>query len=169
MMVVAIGGTLAAMAVLLTPSFIRQSQASSGIAQAVETIRSARDVAVSQRRNVEIRFIGNNEIQTVRQNIPAGTTMLRSVQLENGAQFALVAGVPDTPDAFGNPAAVAFGPAASRMFTSEGTLVNTTGDLVNGTLFLAIPGVANSARAITIFGTTGLLRVWRWDGGRWVE
>ena len=102
--------------------------------------------------------------------IPSGaTTVVRTVALENRMQFLLQSGVPDTPDLFGNATAVAFGPSATRMFTSEGTFVDGSGDVLNGTVFLSIPGDPNSARAITVFGTTALLRVWRWDGRRWTE
>jgi prepilin-type N-terminal cleavage/methylation domain-containing protein len=169
MLVVAIMGTLFAMAIGVSPSFLRQARAEAGITQAIETMRTAREVAISQRRNVELRFNGTNVIQSVRQNIPNGTTVLRGIQFENRVQFLLVTGVPDTPDAFGRTAAVAFGPSPTRMFTSEGTLVDQNGDVLNGTLFLAIPGDPTSARAITVFGTTGLMRLWRWDGRRWVE
>jgi hypothetical protein len=91
------------------------------------------------------------------------------VQLENRMEFRKQPGVPDTPDGFGNAAAVAFGISPTRMFTSEGTFVDANGDVLNGTLFLSIAGEKNSARAITVFGTTGLLRVWRWDGQKWTE
>ena len=43
--------------------------------------------------------------------------------------------------------------------------MDSNGDLLNGTLFLGIPGSRNSARAITVFGMTALMRAWRWDGG----
>ena len=80
----------------------------------------------------------------------------------------------DTPDGFATgppaqPGAVAFGALATRTFTSQGTLVDANGDILNGTLFLAIPNQQNSARAITVFGTTALLRYWRWDGSKWVD
>lgn len=174
LMVVAIGGTLAAMAVMVSPNFIRHQRAEAGISQALEIIRNARETAISQRRNVRILFTGTNVIQSVREDIPNGTTVLRTVQFENGVEFLRVAGVPDTPDLFatGPPAqagAVAFGPSATRAFTSEGTLIDANGDVLNGTVFLAIPRQVNSARAISVFGTTALLRTWRWDGGRWVE
>jgi hypothetical protein len=48
-------------------------------------------------------------------------------------------------------------------------MVDANGDVMNGTLFLAIPNDRNSARAITVFGTTGMMRAWRWDGSKWVE
>ena len=137
----------------------------------LETLRTAREVAISQRRNVQIRFLGHDTIQTAREEIPAanGTTVLRTVTLENRVQFALVTGVPDTPDAFGKASATAFGASLTRSFTSEGTLIDANGDPLNGTVFMSTPSVANSARAITIFGTTGLMRSWRWNGAKWVE
>jgi prepilin-type N-terminal cleavage/methylation domain-containing protein len=169
MMVVALMGVLAGMAALITPTFVQHAKAEGGIEQVLDVFRSARETAISQRRNVEIRFVGTTVIQTVRDNIPNGTTVLSTVQLENRVQFLLVPGVPDTPDAFGNATATAFGNTASRMFTSEGTFVDANGDVLNGSLFLAIPGQVNSARAVTVFGMTALLRAWRWNGARWTE
>jgi hypothetical protein len=55
------------------------------------------------------------------------------------------------------------------MFTSDGTFVDANGDLLNGTITLSIPGQKNSSRAITVLGTTALIRAWRWDGKKWVE
>jgi hypothetical protein len=55
------------------------------------------------------------------------------------------------------------------MFTSEGTLVDSTGDAINGTVFLAVGDQMSTARAVTIFGITGLVRSWKWDGSKWVE
>jgi prepilin-type N-terminal cleavage/methylation domain-containing protein len=173
MLVVGIMGTLAAMAVVVGPNFARQARADSGTTQVIETLRTARETAISQRRNVQLRFPNITTLQTAREEIPAanGTTVLRTVVLENRVRFALVTGVPDTPDRFGgNPlTATAFGPSLTRMFTSEGTLVDANGDVLNGSIFMSIPGVANSSRAITVFGTTGLMRAWRWNGRAWVE
>jgi prepilin-type N-terminal cleavage/methylation domain-containing protein len=191
LMVIAIMGTLGAMAALITPGIINHQKAEAGVAQALEVIRTARETAISTRRNVRLVFNGNNYIQVVKENIcvpipcsdaaavaftasAAGTTILRTVELEGRLEFLRVTGVTDTPDKFatGPPAqaaAVAFGPLPTRMFTSQGTLVDSNGDIVNGTLFLAIPNQKNSARAITIFGMTALLRSWRWDGGKWID
>jgi hypothetical protein len=47
--------------------------------------------------------------------------------------------------------------------------VDNTGDVLNGTLFMAVPGEPNSARAISVFGATAFLRTWRWNGSAWVE
>ncbi len=172
--VVAILGVLATITIMVSPAFMQHAKAESGIAQAVDALRIARETAISQRRNVMIEFIGLTAIRTVRQDIGAngvvtGTTTLSTVELENNVQFRIEPGIPDTPDGFGNTTAINFGPSPQRMFTSEGTLVNQTGDVINGTVYLARSGDIGSARAISIFGPTALLRVWRWDGRQWVE
>ena len=169
MMVVAIAGVCFATAVAVSPQFVRGAKADSGTAQALDALRAARETAISQRRNIQIQFVGTSQIQILRVIIPGGdTTLLRTVDLESRMRFMLVPGVPDTPDAFGRTAAASFG-STTRMFTSEGTFVNAAGDPMNGTLFLAVPDVPNTARAITFFGPTALLRTWRWDGSKWVE
>lgn len=174
MVVVGILGTLAAISIMVSPAFMKHAKAESGIAQAVDALRVGRETAISQRRNVKIEFLGLNAIRTVRQDIGAngavtGTTALATVELENNMRFQLETGVPDTPDGFGNGTAISFGTSPERMFTSEGTLVNQQGDVMNGTLFLSVPGDPLSSRAISIFGPTALVRVWRWDGRQWVE
>jgi prepilin-type N-terminal cleavage/methylation domain-containing protein len=177
LIVVAIIGTLGAMAALISPGYIRQQKAEGAVSQALEVIRTARETAISERRNVRIVFTPPDVIQTVRENLPIGgvaqaPTVLRTVQLENRVRF-LRPVANDTPDLFATtPAqtgAVAFGPSVTRAFTSEGTLIDSNGDVLNGTVFLAIPNQPNSGRAMSIFGATALLRTWRWDGTKWVE
>jgi prepilin-type N-terminal cleavage/methylation domain-containing protein len=175
MVVVGLMGVLAAMAIMVSPAFTQTARADSGITQALDAIRSAREVAISQRRNVELRFIGNNAVQTARVDIGAngqmiGTTILRTVELENRMEIGLDPDAPtDTPDGFGRTAGASFGASPRRMFTSEGTFVNATGDPLNGTLFMFIRHQKNSARAISIMGATALVRPWRWTGREWVE
>jgi prepilin-type N-terminal cleavage/methylation domain-containing protein len=177
LVVVALMGALAAMAIMVSPSFTRTARADASIVQMMDAIRSAREVAISQRRNVELRFIGLDAVQTVRidigvNGVQTGTTILRTVELENRMQFRLEPGVnDDTPDGFGNATAIHFGvPAATRrIFTSEGTFVDQDGDVLNGTIFVSIPNEANSGRAITVMGATALVHAWRWNGSEWVE
>jgi len=174
LVVVGIMGVLSAMAIMVSPSFSRHAKAEAGIAQALDVIRSARETAISQRRNVRVVPVGLTAIQTVREDIGAGgvvtgTTVLRTVEFVNRMQIRLEPGLPDTPDGFGMAAAWAFGPSPARMFTSEGSFVNQQGDVLNGTAFLSIAGDPLSPRAITIFGSTGLVRAWRWNGREWVE
>ncbi len=177
MVVVALMGVLAAMAIMVSPAMTQSARADSGITQALDAIRSAREVAISQRRNVRLTFIGNNAIQTVREDINGagvvtGTTVLRTVELENRMTLQRAAEVTaNTPDGFPQADAdgVTFGAAAPWTFTSEGTFVGATGDPTNGTICMAISNQPNSSRAISIMGATALVRPWRWNGREWVE
>jgi hypothetical protein len=42
------------------------------------------------------------------------------------------------------------------------------GGLTNGTVYLAMPSSLLSARAVTVLGSTGRVRGYKWDGRRWV-
>ncbi len=153
MLVVAVMSTVLAMTVLVGPSFIKQARADSGTIQVMETLRVARETAISQRRNVQIRFptpalppATQRDSDAARGN-SRGRTARRSCKPSSSRaawRFRLVPGVPDTPDRFGGgdppPAAIAFGPSVTRMFTSEGTLIDSNGDPINGTVFLSVPG-----------------------------
>jgi prepilin-type N-terminal cleavage/methylation domain-containing protein len=177
MVVVGLIGTLTVMAMMVSPAFTNQAKADAGTEQVLDLFRSAREVAISQRRNVEVRFIGTTGLQTVRRDIgtggvQTGTTTLRTIELENKMQFRIDSAITvDTDDHFGGTlsTATAFGATGSRMFTSEGTFVDANGDPLNGTLFISNPALANSQRAVTVMGATALIRAWRWDGKKWVE
>ena len=172
-------GVLAAMAMMVSPSFTRTARADAGIAQVLDAIRSARetgDQSAAERR--ACRFIRLDAIQTVRQDIGVDgvardTTILRTVQLENRMEFrldpAVAANTPDAVPAQRSRRSRSEPAAARRMFTSEGTFVDQHGDVLNGTLFLSIPNQATAPRAITVMGATALIRTWRWNGREWVE
>lgn len=131
-------------------------------------MNQARELAITQRRNMRVTFDNGNRVQVLREDGSEPTlTVVSSAYIEGGLQFTLVAGLPDTPDAFGNPSAVAFGDATQIKFNPDGWLVSQTGGPLNGTVFVAMPNVKNSARAVTVLGSTGRVRGYRWDGRIW--
>jgi type II secretory pathway pseudopilin PulG len=131
-------------------------------------MRTARELAITQRRYVRIAFTTPSTVAITREEVPGpSTTSLGSTQLEGGVGFTLLSTVPDTPDAFGKNSAVDFGSVVNVKFTPDGTLVNQDGSTVNGTVFLAIPSQVQSARAVTVLGSTGRIRGYRWDGRQW--
>jgi type II secretory pathway pseudopilin PulG len=133
----------------------------------------ARDVAVSQRRFVEVEFIDASRLRVLRIDdlAPADgaeilPTVLRDVSLENGATFAMLDGVSlDTPDGFG--LANGAEPDAVFRFTSDGMMVNDAGEPVNTSVFLLVPGAPKSFRAVTVLGSTARVRGYRWHGDAW--
>lgn len=144
-------------------------RANTALRETVAQLRRGRELAMAQRRNIMISFLGNNQIELTRINVPAGTTVLDTVTLDNGVEFQLFGGVPDTPDSFGNGAAVDFGGSATLTFLSDGTLVDAQGSPLAGTVFLGLPGHPETARAVTILGGTGRVRGYRWTGTSWIQ
>lgn len=143
-------------------------QGDGGMRIVMAQMRMAREMAIAERRCMQVVFIGTDALRIVREEVPGpGTTTLSTVGIENGIEFLLTNGVPDTPDAFGNSAATYFGAATTIKFTPDGTLVDANGNVINGSVFLSQPGAFLSARALTVLGSTGRIRAWRWDGRVW--
>ena len=175
-------------ATTVLPGMLKASRADGSSAIVINALRLARDRAIGERRNMDVLFIAPNEIKIVREEIvynavtmtwgssPTGPTnpTVMDVFLAENQKFQYFTGMIDTPDLFGRTnAPLAFGPVSGTvptiMFTSEGTLVDVSGDPINGTIFLGTGADLSSARAITIFGTTALVRGWKWDGVKWTE
>ncbi len=166
MMVVGIVGVLASMAVLQVSASRPSMIGDGGMRMITAELNSARETAISQRRQMEVTFVGNNTIRITRRNIPNGTTIMREVPFESGLTFAVLDGTPDTPDAFGNGNATI---APTIMFTTDGSLINNAGAPVNGSVFFLVPGMPQSFRGITILGATGRVRAYRWTGTKWTR
>ncbi len=86
---------------------------------------------------------------------------------EGGVQYGLIPGIGDTPDGFGAGNGVAFGLTTSLTFNTDGNLVDDAGNPINGTVFLAIANIKQSQRAVTVMGSTGRVRGFKWTGSGW--
>ena len=169
MIVSALIAIMSGVSVSLVGSWLPSARADAGMRQVVFQFVRAREQALSERKNIQVQAVGNDTLQVSRLELAGPPTVLRIVPLEYNVQFTLVSGLPDTPDAFGNATAVDFGGAASIMFTSDGSLIDQAGVPVNGTVFLGLLPHRQSARAVTVFGGTGRVRGFRWNGTRWVQ
>lgn len=131
-------------------------------------MRMARELAITQRRYMRVSFIAPDVVEIRREEVPGpSTTVIGTTVIEGGVIYDLVDGVPDTPDGFGKTSPVHFGTVTNIKFSPDGTLVNQDGQSINGSVFLAMPEIARSARAITVLGSTGRIRGYRWDGRLW--
>jgi type II secretion system protein H len=170
LVVLALIGIVSAITVVM-PGMSKTAKADSELQRVISGLRSARDQAVAQRRNIAIDFPTVTQMRLVRQDVSngvvIGTTVLGTYTMESGFDFRQFPGVPDTPDAFGAAGAQSFGAATAVLFTSEGELVDQTGDPLNGTIFVGHSGEPGTARAVTILGVTGLVTGYRWDGRQW--
>jgi prepilin-type N-terminal cleavage/methylation domain-containing protein len=170
MMAVGILGILSAMAVVQIDQQRPGLKGDGAMRVAMSQLTSAREQAITQRRSMRLNFdTANSTVQIVREEVPGpALTVLTTIPFEGGVKFNLIVGQPDSPDAFGRTAAVAFNAATEIKFTPDGTLVNQNGASLNGTVFLSIPNMGLSARAVTVLGSTGRIRGYRWDGRKWV-
>jgi prepilin-type N-terminal cleavage/methylation domain-containing protein len=166
MIVVGLAGTLAAIATITIgatrPGFV----ADGAMRVVIAEISAARETAIAQRRFVRVDFTDADSLTVTRVEFPSGETQLRSVGFEGGIQFGLVDEADDTPDGFGideaNP--------ESLLFNADGMLVDGSGNPVNESIFLLRPGMPATLRAVTVLGSTGRVRGYRWvEGDRWMR
>ncbi|MBN1567374.1 MAG: type II secretion system protein [Acidobacteria bacterium] len=160
---------VAGFALLNIDRILPSVNANESMYQVVAQLRNGRELAMAQRRNIRVVFPSENEIQLIRNDLPSGTTILSTVALDSHCKFHLFDGLPDTPDAFGNSAAVNFGSATVMTFMSDGTLVDQNNNPISGTVFFGVEDEPDTARAVTILGATGRVRSYRWNGSEWIQ
>jgi prepilin-type N-terminal cleavage/methylation domain-containing protein len=185
MMVVAITGVVSAIAFIQIDNVRPAMKGDGAMRTVVAQMNTARELSISQPRNIQLAFVGS-VITLTRQNIAVGaaaptTTVLASIPLEGGVQFGLPGGAVDTPDGFvnGTPGApvtgtamapgIYVGAATSVFFTSDGSLISLAGLPVNATVFLTVPTETLGTRAVTVFGSVGRIRSYKWNSNQWVR
>jgi len=166
MSVMAIVGSMATMQI---GTVSRAMKGDGAMRVVMAQLNIAREMAITQRRNMEVQFNGDNWVQIIRNEVPTGTTVVANFPLEGNAKYSLVPGVVDTPDGFGNSAAISFGSATRIMFGPSGALIDANGSPINGTVFLTVSNFKESFRAVTVMGATGRVRGYRWNGAVWTR
>ena len=171
-------------AIFKTTSIMPNYKADAAQDVVVSALRQARQLAITERRDVQVwfdqGFSGPGPVQHINYQV---VTILGdqpqpqvSVGLPLGTQFVLE-GVPDTPMGFGANAAIYIGSNGAMVgggppimkFRSTGSFTDSVYSPLNGTIFVGVPNQAFTARAVTIFGGTGRVRPYTWTGSTWVE
>ena len=178
-MSITIMGIVSAMALVAFFNELPTLRADAAMELLEAQLRQAREAAVDQRRNIQITFQGTGEVITVRQNenpstdAATTTTTLSDVILDpNQMTFTVFKTLPDTPDGFGNSTAVSFNCGVTPLpctitFQGDGTVVDHTGAYINGTVFIGATGNTITARAVTILGSTGRIKGYRYKNNAW--
>jgi prepilin-type N-terminal cleavage/methylation domain-containing protein len=160
----------AAVAIPVTQNMVDRAKNDSALSVTATFIDGARDRAVAERRNVEITYVAPDQLFAHRVEVPSGLkTQVGYMKLEGGQEIRTFPSVPDTPDLFGNASPFQFTGTGPWMFTSDGSLIDSQGDVANGTIFFGVPNQPESARAVTVFGITGIMRSWKWRNAQWSE
>jgi Tfp pilus assembly protein FimT len=141
--------------------------ADAAMAQVASQLRLARQAAIDQRRDVSIEFTGTSRIRVIRRDDAANnTTVLVDENLPNGYTFAIPSGASDTPNAYGNSAAVAFGGATGGTFRPDGSFIDAADGILSGTVF-TMTADSVTARAVTVTGATGRVQRFAWRVTTW--
>lgn len=175
-MVVVVGliAVVSAIAIPVSISTISRARADSSAESTFRAISAARTRAIAERRNIYLTLESPNRIRLERQEIDdvgqvVGLTEVANSILEGGQEFRQFPGQGDTEDDFGASAPINYGGPMPVMFTTDGSLVDAAGDVVNASIFVGVPNQPTTARAVTILGVSGLMRTWKWDGTKWVD
>ena len=106
LLVLGIMGVVGAMGAAQIAEARRSMQGDGAMRLVMSQFNLARQMAVTQRRNMQLQFVGTNWMQIVRQEVPAGSTTLVSQAFEGNVTYRIVPSVTlDTPDGFGKTAA----------------------------------------------------------------
>lgn len=171
--VAAIVVVLASVAVIGTTSSLAGYKSDSAMNQMISQLRGARMRAISRRHEVQVQFVGNNQVVLTDIVVKGAAPNPVVVTFEGGAQFALVPGLPDSPMGFGNTSPIYFegqvGGPPTMKFTTTGAFIDGNNNFVDGTIFVALGTKASTARAVTVLGATGRVRAYHYDGTQWQE
>jgi len=179
--VVAIMMLVLSFAVFASSNVLPSYKADSALNVVLGTLRQAKQTAVAQRRDVQVwidqSFSGPEQLQHINyQVVPISGDQPQSIvsmPLPQGTQMVLESGVPDTPMGFGNDAAVFIGNVDGgppvMMFRSTGAFTDGNYALLNGTIFLGVPGQASTARAVSIMGGVANVQRYTWSGAEWAR
>jgi type II secretory pathway pseudopilin PulG len=190
LLVMGIMGVMTAMAVVQTGPARSNARGDAAMRIVLAQLNQARELAIGQRRYIRVTFdIAANQLIMVREDTTAATTTLATIGFEGGATFAVVGSsvtaptIPaDTPDQFGWTVSPSFKSTNGifqslsshnidglqlAKFAPDGTLVDWNGRVTNGTVFLGVTNVPTAARAVTVLGSTGRVRAFRWNGNAW--
>jgi len=183
LVVVGIMTILIGMAVFNTTTTMKDYKLTNALDVVVSQLRLARQLAITQRRYVQVVIdqtnTGPDLVQHVNYQILAtanggAVPALNSAQLPLKTSITIPSGITaDTPMLFGNCAAVCIastsGGPTTMQFGPTGAFTDGANNPVNGTIFLGTTGVNNMGRAVTIMGGTGRIRSYSWTGSAWVE
>lgn len=163
--------TLTAIAVGVTPNIVKMAKGESGAMELDAFLKRHREMAIARRRDIEIRFIAPNIVESAERAVPpaVGTTVIERMTFEGRIEYWRLDDMPDTPMLFGTDAAIDINGVLPVMFSSEGAFIDVKSDPANATVSLGVKGDDQTITAVTILGTTATVQRWRWNGNSWMR
>jgi hypothetical protein len=154
---------MSAATVMVTNAALPGIRADSQARRLMALMQRGRDLAIANRRDVEIRFDTGEHTATLVLMDAGVEKPMETVYFEYHVQYRQFPGLGDTPEEFGAQEVVDFGDSTRIIFEPDGSVIDETGLPVNGTVFLGIEGHVEAARAVTLMGTTARPRMYRYS------
>lgn len=167
MIVSALAITCSTIAVVRLGDVIQDFRSDNALRTVAMQMRQARQGAVDRRRLHRVRFEAPGTITVERQGEPPdqGWNVVRRAEIDPTVEFRAEPGIPtnqeQTPDRASGDESIDFNGSAVIIFRPDGTAVDENGGIASGVAYLARPGKLRTARAVTLFGSTGRIRQWR--------
>ncbi len=167
MVTLAVATILAAVSIPLFGHAIADARANAAQRVVQGELQFARETAMTTRRDVEVHFDLPNVVRVVRLEPDGGDVVLRRVTLEYRVQFLRFAGQSGTPENPASATSVDFGDAQHVLFSTDGSLTDEERLPINGSIYMGMADRPQTARALTVFGPTGRVVMYRWSGNGW--
>ena len=163
---------LAGTSIMFTQSVLPSVRADGQARRLVSLLQYARETAISSRRDIEVRIDDEASVVRLFRRDAGVEILMETFVFEFGARFVHFPDLGDTPEGYGDESAVDFGNSTTLLYDAEGSLIDETSLPANGTIFVGIGDSILTARAISVTGTTGRPRLYRWrangtTGGTW--
>ena len=166
---------LTAISVFMLAPQRRAYRSEDAAAQAANFMRDAYQRALTQRQTMRVQIDrANRIIQIIDENLlPVGDeievrrdALLDEVNFDQPSFGGTPVSVPAAP--YNYPKAVYNSNVWTARFKSDGSVVDSAGNVMSATLFFSPQNSQNIdqrlVRAVTVFGPSGSVRVWKYDG-----
>ena len=131
----------------------------------------ARQLSVDRRRDIRVTLATPRNITTA-QRVDSDWTQVSQVELPGDMEFRIEMGVskgpPETPTVdYGIADPINFSGLHLVYFLPDGSAITSTGQISGGVVYLARANELETSRAVTLFGSTGKMKRWRYVEGVW--
>ena len=126
----------------------------------------ARQLSVDRRRDIRVTLATPRSITTA-QRVGAAWTQVSQVELPGDMEFRIGSGVSDGPSDYGILDPINLCGQDFFYFLPDGSAIDSTGQICSGVVYLARANELETSRAVTLFGSTGKMKRWRYVEGLW--
>jgi prepilin-type N-terminal cleavage/methylation domain-containing protein len=174
MVVVAVILIVLAFSIMAIQPSLKQNDITEGYNQTLMALRQARDMSVAQRQIYFVTLSNAAAPNSITITQGSTGTVMATYFLPPDVGFGWAVGLPTspvafptTPDGFGvGTTAIDFdqgvvgGIKNVIYFYPDGSAEDAIGNINNGVVYMAVPPIMSTFRAITLWGATGRLRGW---------